>query len=319
MQEKIVHFLKQAEGYVSGEEMSEQLSISRAAVWKYIDQLRHDGYSIAAVPHLGYKLESSPDKLLPAEISFGLKTKFMGKDIIALDTVDSTMDEAFRLGMEGAVEGTVVCAESQTKGRGRLGRRWISPRGKGMYFSIILRPPFAPAQMAQLTLMTAVALAEALEAVADVKAQIKWPNDVLLSNKKVAGILTELRAEVDQVKFVVIGIGLNINTAPAQLIPEATSLKIETGETYNRVRVLQAILTSLERWYIRLKKDEFPQVLTAWKRQCITLKKRVRIADATGVTEGIAVDVNQDGGLLIRKDSGQTIKKMAGDAVIVRS
>ena len=316
---KIVQFLKLSDGYISGEEMSDQLHISRAAVWKHIDQLRQDGYDIAAVPHLGYKLESIPDRMLAHEIQFGLKTKIIGRHVVSLDTVASTMDEAFRLGMEGVPEGTIICAEAQSKGRGRLGRGWVSPKGKGIYFSLILRPKFTLAQMAQLTLMSAVALSQALEKNAHVKTQIKWPNDLLVGNRKLAGILTELRAEMDQVKFVVIGMGLNVNASSQQLVPEATSLRIETDETHNRVIVMRDILESLESWYTILQTEGFAPVLNEWKKRSATLKKRVSVRDPNGAVEGLAIDLDHDGGLLIRQDSGVIIKKMAGDVVQLRA
>ncbi len=318
MQERIIQFLKEADSYISGEDMSAQLKISRAAVWKYIDQLRHDGYEITAVPHLGYKLESTPDKLIPHEIQFGLKTKVLGGHVVSFDTVTSTMDEAFRLGMDGAPEGTVVCAEAQSKGRGRLGRNWMSPKGKGIYCSIILRPKFAPAQMAQLTLMTAVALTEAVIKSTGVKPSIKWPNDLLVGQKKLAGILTELRAEMDQVKFVVIGVGLNVNAQIKELVPEATSLKIEAGDNLHRVAVLQEILRSIEKWYGQLKKGQFDLVIEHWKKHSSTLKSRVKVSEPGGSIEGIAVDLDKDGGLLIRQDSGMVVKKMAGDVLQLR-
>ncbi len=318
MQEKIIGFLKQSKGYVSGEDMSGELKISRAAVWKYIDQLRHEGYDIAAVPHLGYKLEDCPDKLLPHEITFGLKTKRLGQNAMFLDTVGSSMDEAFRLGMEGAPEGTIVCAETQTKGRGRLGRRWASPKGKGIYASLILRPHFAPAQTAQLTLMTAVAIAQALTKISGIKIEIKWPNDLLVGGRKLAGILTELRAEMDQVEFVVIGFGINVNSTAQNLVEGSTSLKMETGNSFSRVLVLQELLVSLEFWYDGLKKQGFQPVLKAWKSNSATLKTRVRVTDADGVAEGVAFDLDDDGGLLIRQDSGVVIKKMAGDITQIK-
>ena len=317
MQERIIQFLKQSDTYVSGEEMSEQLHISRAAVWKYIDQLRHDGYEITAVPHLGYRLDSAPDKLIPHEIAFNLKTKLIGRNIVSLDTVGSTMDEAFQLGMEGAPEGTVVCAESQTKGRGRLGRQWVSPKGKGLYFSLVLRPKLAPSQMAQLTLMTAVALTAALEKFTAAEVRIKWPNDLLVGGRKLAGVLTELRAEMDQVKFVVIGIGLNVNSSAQQLVAEATSLKIETSKHVDRIALLQEIFKQMEEWYGRLSRG-FDPLLEEWKKRSETLRRRVRVTDAAGIVEGIAVDLDKDGGLLIRQDSGVVVKKMAGDVVHLR-
>lgn len=316
--ERIIKFLKEADGYVSGEEMSVLLKISRAAVWKHIDQLRHEGYEINAVPHLGYRLDQTPDKLIAREIQFGLKTKVLGHKIISFDSVASTMDEAFRLGMDHAPEGTVVCAETQSKGRGRLGRGWVSPKGKGIYCSIILRPPFAPDQMAQLTLMSAVAVTEAIEEATGVKAGIKWPNDLLVGSKKLAGILTELRAEMDQVKFVVIGIGINANALVKELVPEATSLKIESGMTINRVALLQEMLRSLEKWYGKLKQGHFDVVIAHWKKYSSTLSKRVRVTDPGGIVEGIAVDLDKDGGLLIKLDSGRIIKKMAGDVLQLR-
>jgi len=318
MQERIIQFLKESDGYISGEEMSQRLKMSRAAIWKYMQDLRADGYEIAAVPHLGYQLVACPDKLLSYEIQSGLNTKIIGKDIVVMDMAASTMDEAFRLGMEGCSEGTVVCAEAQSKGRGRLGRAWTSPKGKGLYFSFVLRPSLPLNQLAQLTLMSAVALAEAIEGVSDLKPLIKWPNDILLDGRKLAGILTELRAESDQVKFVVVGIGLNVNTSAHQLVPGAASLKVAADRGFDRVQVFQSILRSLEKWYVKLLGHEFVLVMEEWKMRSATLKKRVRITDPTGIIEGEAVDLDEDGALLIRKDNGLIIKKTAGDVFLLR-
>jgi BirA family biotin operon repressor/biotin-[acetyl-CoA-carboxylase] ligase len=318
MQERIIQFLKESDGYISGEEMSQRLKISRAAIWKHMQELRAQGYEIAAVPHLGYQLVMCPDKLLSYEIQSGLNTKIIGKKIIIMETVTSTMDEAFRLGMENCPEGTVVCAEAQSKGRGRMGRVWTSPKGKGLYFSFVLRPSLPLNQLAQLTLMSAVALAEAIEGISDLKPSIKWPNDILLGNNKLAGILTELRAESDQVKFVVVGIGLNVNASLHQLTPGASSLKVAAGKSFNRAQVFQAILQSLEKWYVKLLNHEFAGVMEEWKKRTATLNKRVRITDPTGIIEGEAIDLDEDGALLIRKDNGFIIKKTAGDVILLR-
>ena len=318
MQERIIQFLKESDGYISGEEMSQRLNMSRAAIWKYMQELRALGYEIAAVPHLGYQLVASPDRLLGQEIQSGLNTKIIGKKLIVMDTVSSTMDEAFRLGMENCPEGTVVCAELQTKGRGRLGRAWSSPKARGLYFSVVLRPTLPLNQLAQLTLMSAVALAEAIESISDLKPLIKWPNDILLDDLKLAGILTELRAESDQVKFVVVGIGLNVNAAINQMIDGAASLKAAEGRNFDRAKVFQAILRSLEKWYLKLLRHEFDEVMEVWKSRSATLKKRVRISDPAGIIEGEAVDLDEDGALLIRKDNGIIIKKTAGDVFILR-
>ena len=319
MLDKIIPFLKSSPGYVSGEEISRSLNLSRASVWKYIQELRNDGYDIVAVPHLGYKLSASPDKLLPHEIQYQLNTKIFGRSIIHFDSIPSTMDEAFRLGMEGKHEGTVVIAESQSKGRGRLGRGWTSPKGKGIYASLIVRPKFSPLEMPRLTLLTAVALTQAIEKVARLKPQIKWSNDLLLGGKKLAGILTETRAEVEQIKFVVVGIGINVNNTGAQLIDGATSVRMETGVSFSRVELMQEILRSFERWYFLLTREGFEPVLKAWKERSQTLKKWIRVSDSAGIVEGEAVDLDRDGGLLIRQASGVVVKRISGDVTVLKS
>ena len=315
MRNKITHFLKTAEGYLSGEEISRHIKISRAGIWKYIQELREDGYDIVAVPHLGYRLISSPDKLLPAEIQFGLGTKILGKEIRYFDAITSTMDTAFQFGVEGIDEGTVVCAESQTKGKGRLGRNWVSPKGKGIYMSVVLRPKLMPADLTQLTLLSAVAVCEAVVSFCDVPAKIKWPNDILVGNKKLAGILTESSAEMDRVRFVVIGIGLNVNTPLSQLPECSTSIKSETGAKALRVVLMQEVLRSLEKWYIILGEQGFVPVITRWKELSSTLGRHVRLVDPSGNVEGEAVDLDKYGGLIIRDKNGLKVKRMSGDVV----
>lgn len=317
MEEKIIQFLKKNDGHLSGEEISRQLKISRAGIWKHIQELRREGYEIAAVPHLGYRLVSSPDKLMPRELRHGLGTRSIGREIFYYDTVPSTMDTAFRLGMEGAKEGSVVCAEGQTRGKGRLGRNWVSPKGKGIYASMILRPSLLPSDAARLTLLAAVAVCEALRKVAGIDIKIKWPNDLLVRDRKLAGILTELSAETDRVRFVVIGIGVNVNT-PLSLLPSrATSLKAELGRSASRVECLQEILRCLEKRYDQLNEEGFSTVIRQWKEFSSTLGQRIRIADRLGEVEGEAVDLDQDGGLLIRGDTGIIVKRMSGDVVPV--
>jgi BirA family transcriptional regulator, biotin operon repressor / biotin---[acetyl-CoA-carboxylase] ligase len=318
MQEHIIRFLKESDGYISGEEISARLKISRAAIWKHMHQLRAEGYEIAAVPHLGYRLVTCPDKLFTYEITSTLGTKTIGKNVIVMDTVTSTMDEAFRLGMDNYPDGTVVCAEAQSKGRGRLGRLWASPKGKGLYFSLILRPDLPLNQLAQLTLMSAVAMAGAIEELSGLKVLIKWPNDILLGNQKLAGILTELRAESDQVKFVVVGIGLNVNASINQLPPQSTSLKAASGRNFNRTEVLQALLRSLDNGYAKILRRDFADIMQEWQKRSATLNKRVRLTDPGGSIEGEAIDLDEDGALLIRKDNGVIVRKTAGDIFLLR-
>ena len=318
MQSHILHFLKNTGSYISGEEISQHLNISRAAVWKYIQELREEGYDIVAVPHLGYRFVSSPDKLTSVEIQFGLNTKIFGRKIYAFDSVDSTMDFAFRLGLEGALEGTLVCAEGQTKGRGRLGRQWHSPKGKGIYASIILRPSLPPSIVSQLTLLSAVSMCEAIKKVCHLQTAIKWPNDILVGNKKLAGILTELSAEMDRVRFVVIGFGLNVNTSSSLLPSSATSLKHELHRSVSRTELMQEILRYLEKWYQILGKEGFLKIVQRWKELSSTLGRRVRVEGIGEYIEGEAIDMDENGSLIIRNDAGIKFKRISGDVVFVR-
>ncbi len=317
MQKKILEALKAGSGYVSGEQLSALLKISRSAVWKHIDQLREQGYDILAVPHLGYQLKSSPDKLLPGEVREGLKTRIIGREIVYRESVMSTMDEAFALAVNGAAEGTVVCADVQGRGRGRMGRVWSSPQGKGVYLSVILRPQMPPSQVARLTLLSAVAACEAVNRVSGVGAGIKWPNDLLVRGRKLAGILTELNAEFDRVRFVVIGIGINVHGGRGHLPAVATSLKQELKRDVSRVEVAREVLRSLEQWYTRALKSGFPVVFERWKELSVTIGRRVSLRGPEGIREGEAVGLDEDGGLLVRLDSGETVKKISGDVVLI--
>ncbi|MBF0485885.1 MAG: biotin--[acetyl-CoA-carboxylase] ligase [Candidatus Omnitrophica bacterium] len=316
MQSHIIQYLKFAPGFVSGEDISRELHMSRTAVWKHIEELRASGYEIEAVPHHGYRLVGIPDRLSSLEVQYRLGTKKFGGYLYHFNTIDSTMNEAFRLGTEGAAEGTVVVAETQTKGRGRMGRTWSSPKARGIYFSIILRPSCAPSAVSGLTLLAAVAVSEAMEKVSGLKALIKWPNDLLLEGKKVCGILTELRAETDRVSFVCLGVGINVNNTFSQLLPEATSLRIEKKEMVSRVELLQEILRSLERRYRAALKSGFSSVLNDWKARSATLNRKVRFTERGVSFEGTAFDVDSDGALLVRLEGGKVMKRVSGDILL---
>ncbi len=317
MKSKIIQFLKESEGYISGEEISRRLQISRAAIWKHIQELRGTGYVISAVKPLGYHLDSSPDKLFPEEIGYGLKTTFIGKKIYYYDLINSTMDVAFRLGLDDEPEGSVVCAEGQTKGKGRLGRVWNSPKSKGIYMSVILRPNFSLTDTVKLTLLSAVAVCEAIRNVTAIPVSIKWPNDVLLGNKKIAGILTELNAETERVRFIVIGIGINVNTSVSVLPENATSLKKEFGKKISRVVLVQEVLRCLEKWYENMQLNGFLPMIEQWKEFSCTLGRRVRVTNFGGDIEGVAVDIDEYGGLVVRSEQGDLVKRMSGDVVLL--
>jgi BirA family biotin operon repressor/biotin-[acetyl-CoA-carboxylase] ligase len=313
MQEKILELLKKRPDYISGEDISHQLKMSRQALWKHIQELRVRGYAIVAVPHLGYKILSSPDRLFAGEITSRLNTKFVGKKIHYFDSLTSTMDIAMALGLQGEPEGALVLAEAQTKGRGRLGRAWISPKYKGIYLSLILRPKILPNESPLLTLIAAVSVCEAIKEVAGLEAKIKWPNDILLHHKKLGGILTELSAEMDATRFVVIGIGINVNNDKKALVDSATSLREQRKENTSRVELLQEILRRIEHNYMAFQEKGSRQIIEKWREYNITLGRRVRVACQKEHIEGEAIDIDTDGGLLLRRDSGFVEKVFAGD------
>ena len=316
--EKILDFLKRKQDYVSGDLIAGRLAVTRQALWKHIQELKDAGYDIVAVPHLGYKLISSPDRLFPHEISAHLGTRFVGSKIYYFETLSSTMEEAYKLGMRDAPEGAIIAAETQTKGKGRLGRLWSSPKYKGIYFSLILRPAIPPNEAPVLTLLSAVAACEAIKNFTGESARIKWPNDIFLNNKKLGGILTELSAETDQVRFVAIGIGLNVNNDKKSLTSGATSLREEKGEVVSRLGLLQELLRRLEDNYLLFKAQKTGIILEKWREYSMTLNKRIKVYSHKEHIEGQAQDVDVDGGLLVRVDSGITKKVMAGDVVHCR-
>ena len=214
--------------YISGQKISEELGCTRTAVWKHISELKKEGYEIEGIQKRGYRLISIPDSIRPHAIRMNLKTKRMGHEIHYDDVIDSTQDKAHTLALNGAQEGTAVITEQQLKGKGRLGRQWESPKGTGIWMSFILRPNIPPHQAPQLTLLTAVAVAQTIEAATEIQPEIKWPNDILINGKKAVGILTELQAEADLVQSIIIGVGINVNTKsfPEHLKDKATSLLI---------------------------------------------------------------------------------------------
>lgn len=315
LSERILDFLRRKDDYVSGEELAGRLGISRQALWKYTHQLKEAGYEIVAVPHLGYRLISPPDKLLPCEVTFQLQTKFLAKKVHYFERLTSTMDMGMELGMQGAAEGTVVLAEAQTKGRGRLGRSWFSPKYKGIYLSLLLRPKILPTQTPLLTLLSGVSVCEAIQGVTALDARLKWPNDIFIQHKKLGGILTELAAETDVTAFVVIGIGLNVNNEKKDLVAGATSLKELKRQKINRRELLQELLRRIEANYLSFQEKGATIILDKWRNFNLTLGKRVKVILPKAQLEGEALDIDSDGGLLLRKDSGLIEKVMAGDIV----
>src|SRR5512141_155286 len=260
-EEIVLSFLAESgDEFVSGEAISDKLGLSRAAVWKYVNALRDQGYGIHAVPTRGYRLVEIPDRLGELELRPLLNTHDVGHALHWFEEVGSTNDVAKELADEGAAHGEVVVAESQTAGRGRRGRAWASPPGRNLYVSVVLRPELPPSRAAELTLLASVAVCQAVRQ-AGVTAGIKWPNDLVSRGRKLAGILTELAADPDRVQWVVLGIGINVNLRledlPDDLRPIATSLAIARGEPVPRTLFAAAVLTALEEWLDRHAEEGF--------------------------------------------------------------
>jgi len=308
-------------GGVSGAELSRRLGISRAAIWARIEELRSLGYEIEASPHQGYRLVSVPDVLhaddLLSRVTAG---KIVGRDIRVFEQTASTNDVVEKLARDGVAEGVVVLAESQSKGRGRLGRQWLSPARKGLWLSVLLRPKLRPQAATQLTVAAATALSRAIRRQTDLVPQIKWPNDILLKGRKAAGVLTEMSAELDQIRYLILGIGVNVNLAagdfPPELRKQATSLKIEKSRSVRRADLAAAILLELDADYARIRQGRFAELAEEWAEQCVTLGKAVSIQVGTRLVRGRAESLDDDGALLLRTEHGRLERIIGGDVTM---
>jgi BirA family biotin operon repressor/biotin-[acetyl-CoA-carboxylase] ligase len=306
---------------ISGAELAQQLGISRTAIWARIEDLRKLGYEIEASPHLGYRLVGAPDVLHPDDLVSRLgKTEVVGRDIRVFEETTSTNDVIEKLAHDGVKEGVVVFAEAQTRGRGRLGRKWISPARKGLWFSVLLRPNLRPQETTQLTVAAATALRRAIASQTDLKPEIKWPNDIQMRGRKVAGILTELNAELDSVKYVILGIGVDVNLAasdfPNELRKTATSLRVEAGKMIPRAELATAILQELDADYTRVVCGKFAAVADEWESHCSTIGHDVAIRIGERQIRGRAEALDEDGALLLRTIHGHLERIIGGDLTL---
>jgi BirA family biotin operon repressor/biotin-[acetyl-CoA-carboxylase] ligase len=316
VREKILQALRK-HTYISGEKLGRELNISRSAVWKHIKELRSKGYKVNSSPHLGYFLVSATDLIVPEEISCNLKTSFIGKKIVYRAEVSSTQDIAGKYAIDKAEEGTAVIAESQTLGKGRKGRAWLSPGSGGIYVSIILRPNIRPVNAVQIPLVVGVALAKAIRKSTSLDARIKWPNDIYINNKKVCGILAEISCEVDRINHIIVGIGINANTRmnelPSDIQEVATSIAAEYGKDISRAELLRSFFTELEEVYTTFINDGFDDARKQWKKLTNTLGVRVKIIEGDNETRGKALDIDEEGFLVFQADSGDTMHITSGD------
>ncbi|WP_139489134.1 biotin--[acetyl-CoA-carboxylase] ligase [Brevibacillus dissolubilis] len=316
-QEILKAFQQKPNDFISGEYLSQLCNVSRTAVWKHIEELREEGYEFEAVRKSGYRLVTVPDTISVEQIITGNQAKYMGQHIIAHDTVQSTQILAHQEAGNGAPEGTIVIAEMQTGGKGRLGRVWHSPKGTGIWMSLIIRPVIPLAKAPQMTLLTAVAMARTIREQLDVDVKIKWPNDIFVNGKKVCGILTELNAESDRVNYLVIGIGINVNTVesdfPEDLGEIATSLRIAYGNPIRRAPFIQAFCRTFEELYETYLRDGFASVKSEWESYSMSLGRMVTVRTVQSTVEGQAIGLDDDGVLLVEDMAGQLHKVYSAD------
>lgn len=309
------------DGFSSGQVISEKLNITRSAVWKHIVKLRERGYVIDASPHHGYRLVVRPDKLLSAEIKPLLNTRVIGNRIVHYDEIGSTADEARRLIDQGAPEGTIVVAEGQTAGRGRMGRAWKTPPGQAIALSVVLYPRLSPTQVPLLSLATGLAVRRAVEVVAgkNLDLALKWPNDVYLNGKKLGGVLVEMAAELDRVKWAIDSIGLNVNNsfAGTELAETATSLAAELGRDFSRRELLAALLDELDALYVRARTQPgLTAIRKAFTKHDLLQGRKVEVLTPGGKINGIALGIDAEGRLLVRGHGGKMHALFSGEATL---
>jgi BirA family transcriptional regulator, biotin operon repressor / biotin---[acetyl-CoA-carboxylase] ligase len=309
IRDELISILIQTQpSFLSGEEISRKVGCSRMAIWKHITELRQAGYEIEARPRRGYRLVYRPDRVAPEELLPHLQTRSFGREIHYEYATLSTQILAHQWARVGAPEGAVVIAEEQTQGRGRLGRNWHSPPQTGIWISLILRPILSPMEASQMTLLAAVGVLQGIERITGLSPQIKWPNDLLIQGKKVCGILTELRGEQDQIHYIVVGIGINVNTTMAHFPPElrrtATSLAIELGGSVHRPPLLAAILAELEKRYEDYLLNGFLAIQAEWEQRADIVGKVITARGAQGAITGTAERLNENGALLLRTTQG---------------
>jgi len=311
-------FAEAGDRYVSGEEISRRLNVSRTAVWKHIRELRRQGYRFESSPHKGYRLVGRPDALSAEAIRLAAGSVSVLADVVVLGTVDSPQTEAHRLAAAGAPHGTLVAAEEQTAGRGRLGRFWLSPAGKGIWMSLIIRPPITVREAPQMTMAAAVALARTLRRETGADIGIKWPNDLLAGDgRKLCGILVESVGEDERVRHMAVGVGIDCHLEEAAYPPElagkATSLLMATGRRVDRNALAGAFLREFDAMYRLYLAEGFPPIRMLWESLSVTVGRRIRHRSASGGTEGTAERLDERGGLVVRTDAGERVTLVAGD------
>lgn len=319
MKAEILSLLRKTDGYISGQELCEHFGVTRAAVWKVINGLKKEGYGIEAVTGKGYRLSSLPDIFSAEELESRIHTEWAGRKLVFYESTGSTNIQAKLLAEEGAPSGTLVVAEQQTQGRGRRGRTWASPAGRNLYFTLLLKPEFAPDKASMLTLVMALAVQGAVAEACGVEAKIKWPNDVVVNGKKVTGILTEMSVQGEYIQHVVIGVGVNVKEQEfvSELEGKATSLEQESGRHVSRAALLEKIMEHFERDYaLFVKKCNLSLLLAQYNAVLVNCGREVRVLDPAGEYTGTAQGINEKGELCVEVSGGKVKKVYAGEVSV---
>lgn len=315
--EKIVELMSKSDDFVSGQWLSQQLGCTRTAIWKHIQHLKSLGYEFEASSRKGYRLLSKPEKMDGSEIQRQLTTKTFGRNMKLLQSTTSTQQAAHEWYATGASEGSLIVAEEQTSGKGRMGRTWHSPPGKGIWMSMILQPRIGMHRMPQLTLLAAVALCRSLRKSTGLDLGIKWPNDLLLNEKKISGILLESAGEDERLTYIVAGIGINVNwhqdDFPKDLQEKSTSLRIATGKRFKREQLLARFLNEWEPLYDLFLHKGFEPIRLLWETYSVTLGKQIAMRTSSGIFKGKALKLDADGALIIETENGSVQSFYAGD------
>ena len=319
MKTKVLSLLRTSRDYVSGQELCQQFGVSRTAVWKTINQLKEDGYEIEAVTNKGYKLKSYPDILSKHEIESRLQTKWAGREVIFLKETGSTNVEAKKLAEQGLKHGTLVVADYQSGGKGRRGRSWHSPKGTSIAMSFILKPDMEAEYASMLTLVQAMAIAKAIEEVCGLETKIKWPNDVLVNEKKVCGILTEMNLEMMEISSIIIGMGINVNqeSFPADISEIATSLKIEKKRTLSRIDIIERVCELFEEYYeMFMQTKDLTEFLEEYNAHLISKGRKVKVLDPKGEFIAETLGINAKGELVVKNSQEEIINVYAGEVSV---
>ncbi len=319
MKTEILKCLKESKDYLSGEMISQKFGVSRTAIWKYMNQLRQEGYEIESVPRKGYRLLEIADRITASEILSLNQAKWVGRQVKSYESIDSTNQEARRLAAKEGKNGLLVVSEEQTGGRGRRGRAWTSPKETGIWMSLLLRPDLEPQDASMITLIAALATAKAIKQVSDLDVLIKWPNDLVYNNKKVCGILTEMSAEIDEILYVIVGIGINVNTKefPEEIKERATSLAMEKGQKIHRAKLIAAFCLAFETYYEQfLQTKDLAFMKEEYETHLVNVGRQVRIIKRDGERIRTAIGINERGELLVKDDLGRIEEVFSGEVSV---